>query len=135
MILVDAGPLIALIDRKDVHHKVCRDALPDLSGPLVTTWPTLTEAVYLLGERIGWSAQESLWRVVLRGDLEIHPIEGPLLKRTHDLMKKYRDLPMDWADATLVALAESKHIHRVFTLDADFRVYRLQGRKPFELVP
>ena len=50
-------------------------------------------------------------------------------------MKKYRDVPMDLADATLVALAERRGLYRVFTLDADFRIYRIKGRKPFELVP
>jgi len=135
MTLVDAGPLIALLDSDDPDHQRCMHALPALEGPLVTTWPAFTEATYLLGDRAGWPAQERLWRLVLRDDLLLLPVDGPMLQRARDLMRKYRDLPMDLADATLVAVAESKRLRTVFTLDADFRVYRLPGSAAFEIVP
>lgn len=135
MTLVDAGPLIALLDCDDVDHRRCVRVLPNLTGPLLTTWPTFTEAVYLLGERAGWRGQDKLWQLVFRDDLEVATVEGPTLRRTHELMGKYRDLPMDLADASLVALAEKKKLTRIFTLDRDFRVYRMFGRKPFTLVP
>ena len=135
MILVDAGPLIALLDRDDRDHERCTNALADLSGPLITTWPALTEAIYLLGDRTGWTGQELLWRLLFRGDLVIEALEDSSVKRSYDLMKKYRDTPMDLADATLVALAESRGLSRIFTLDSDFRIYRIKGRRAFELVP
>ena len=135
MILVDAGPLIALLDRDDRDHDDCAVALADLTGPLLTTWPALTEAMYLLGDRTGWIGQELLWELLLRGDLIAAKLDDSSMKRSHDLMKKYRDMPMDLADATLVALAESRKLSRIFTLDSDFRVYKIKGRKAFDVIP
>ena len=135
MTLVDAGPLIALIDRDDADHEACVDVLEDLSAPLVTTFAAFTEAMHLLGDRAGWAGQDALWRLQSRGDLVLHTVEGETLDRARKLMQKYRDLPMDLADATLVALAEELKLRRIFTLDGDFTVYRLPGRKAFEVVP
>src|SRR5439155_8046378 len=125
MTLADAGPLIALIDRDDDDHTAFVRALPRLSSPLITSWPAFTEAMYLLGDRVGWVGQEHLWRLVLRNDLSLMPIGLESLPRIHDLMEKYRDVPMDLADASLVALAESLRLNRIFTLDSDFRIYRI----------
>lgn len=105
------------------------------AGPLLTTCPAFTEAAYLLGDRIGWSAQDLLWSLVFREDLIIAELNAEALKRSRELMKKYHDLPMDLADATLVALAEARGLTRIFTLDSDFQVYRLKGRKAFETIP
>ena len=135
MILVDAGPLIALIDRGEADHETCVKALDHLTGPMVTTWPALTEAMYLLGSAGGWKAQSPLWRLVARGDLKLIDLDQALVKRTSTLMDKYSDVPMDLADASLVAVAEVLDVTRVFTLDSDFRVYRWKGRKHFDLVP
>lgn len=134
MTLVDAGPLVALLDRDEPDHERCRDVVRSLSGPLLTTWPAFTEAMYLLGSA-GWPAQEGLWRLVLRGDLALAESTKTQLERARVLMEKYRDVPMDLADATLVAVAETRHLHRIFTLDRDFRTYRLEGRRAFEIVP
>ena len=135
MILVDAGPMVAILDRGDQDHPTCMSALERLTSPLVTTWPALAEAMYILGDRTGWAGQDALWALVLRGDIRLHPIEEQALQRSRDLMHRYRSVPMDLADATLVAAAEALRQRRIFTLDADFRVYRMQGRKPFEIVP
>lgn len=135
MTATDAGPLIAIIDRDDADHQLCLDALPRLSAPLLTTWAAFTEAMHLLGTRAGWSAQESLWALCLRGDLRLAAIDGEALERTSELMRKYRDVPMDLADATLVALAEKLKLRRIFTLDRDFRIYRIHGSRPFQMVP
>jgi predicted nucleic acid-binding protein len=135
MTLTDAGPLIAILDRNDRDHAACVAALDELTSPLVTTWPAYTEAMYLLGDRAGWAGQELLWRMALRGDLVVRELDQAAAQRSRDLMEKYRDVPMDLADATLVALAERLAVARVFTLDDDFRVYRIRGRKAFEIVP
>ena len=135
MILVDAGPLIAIIDRGEADHESCVQALSSLVCPMVTTWPTLTEAMYLLGSAGGWTAQDALWKLVERGDLQLVDLDEPLRKRTRTLMAKYRDLPMDMADASLVAVAETLNLKRVFTLDSDFRVYRFRDRQQFEIAP
>lgn len=134
MILTDAGPLVSLINARDPSHARCVAALKSLSRPMVTTWPAFTEAMYLLGAGVGWSGQEPLWRLVMRGDLEMVDVT-PLKDRIRDLMEKYKDLPMDMADASLVALAEDRRLGRIFTLDTDFPIYRLPGGEPFEIIP
>ena len=106
-----------------------------LSTPLLTTWPVLTEAMYLLGDAAGWPGQRALWAMVDRTVLQLVDLTGPEIGRTRSLMEKYRDTPMDIADATLVAVAETRSLRRVFTLDSDFGVYRLRGRETFELFP
>ena len=135
MILVDAGPLIALIDEKDDDHRICSDALPGLKRPMVTTWPTFSEAMYTLGKRAGWSAQAPLGRWVDKKEPKLNPVNDPLVARARALMEQYADRPMDLADATLVALAEAMGEERMFTLDSDFRFYRLHGRGTFSIVP
>ena len=135
MILVDAGPLVALIDRGEPDHERCVETLSRLTAPMVTTWPAFTEAMYLLGSAGGWKAQEALWKLLDRGDLELVPLDDALRDRTQALMAKYRDIPMDLADATLVAAAEALGLTRVFTLDRDFQVYRLRGKRKFEVIP
>ena len=135
MILTDAGPLIALIDRGEAHHARCVSALTQIALPLVTTWPALSDAMYLLGEAAAWAGQEALWRLIERGDLEVADISPAARTRMRALMDKYRDLPMDLADASLVAVAEERGLSRVFTLDSDFRVYRLARGRSFTIIP
>lgn len=135
MILTDAGPLVALIDKGETDHERCVKALQDLSGPMLTTWPAFTEAMYLLGAAADWSGQKPLWQIVQRGHLQIRDLTPAMIERLPVLMEKYRDLPMDLADASLVVLAEYEGLSRIFTLDSDFRTYRLPRNKHFELIP
>ena len=102
---------------------------------MLTTWPAFTEAMYLVGDGLGWRGQEALWRILQRGDLRLAEAGASTVDRMERLMSKYRDLPMDMADASLVAAAEERGLTKVFTLDRDFRVYRLLGRRPFVIVP
>ena len=134
MILVDAGPLTALIHADDRHHQRCRNAFRKLDQPLATVWPAFTEAMYLL--RFSWPAQDALWEFVRRGALTFLPLAGNDVERMHELMAKYRDLPMDLADAALVAVAERERLRQVFTLDRkDFSVYRPARIGPFLIIP
>lgn len=135
MILTDAGPLIALIDGRERDHTRCVDALARITLPLVTTWPAFTEAMYILGELVGWAAQAALWTLVERADLQIAELSTTSLGRMRALMEKYRDLPMDLADASLVVVAEERGLDRIFSLDSDFRVYRLPRGRAFTIVP
>jgi predicted nucleic acid-binding protein len=89
--------------------------------------------MYLLGEAGGWRAQEALWRLVQRGDLVVDMPRD--LGRMAEWMAQYESLPMDLADASLVALAEERGLRTVFTLDRDFRVYRLARGKSFRIIP
>lgn len=135
MTLTDAGPLVALIDGDEPDHDACRVVLSRLRLPLATTWPAFTEAMYLLSRAGGSTGREALWKLVLTGRLEVADLSRSALERSAALMTKYADLPMDLADATLVALAEERGDRRMFTLDTDFQVYRLHGRQRFEIVP
>ena len=135
MTLVDAGPLIALLDKGEADHHICVDALTIVTAPLVTTWPAFTEAMYLLGSAGGWHAQQALWKLVDRGDLQLIDLDETLRKRTQSLMSKYQNVPMDLADASLVAAAEALNVKRIFTLDSDFQIYRIKGRQAFETIP
>ncbi|MBK5257277.1 MAG: PIN domain-containing protein [Vicinamibacteria bacterium] len=134
MILVDAGPLVALADRTDVHHAACLKALQRMRQPLATVWPALTEAVYLVQR---WpKAQSELLKLVEGGSLRILPMGREDIPRVRALMEKYRDLPMDLADAVLVRTAERERVLTVFTIDRrDFSVYRPLGLGKFRIVP
>ncbi len=133
--LTDAGPLVAIIDRGESKHMACTASLSSFQEPMLTTWPVLTEAMYLLG-RLGWPAQQALWRLVLSGHLQLAPPQETPPERLAALMERYRDRPMDLADASLVALAEARGHRRIFTLDRDdFQTYRLHGRTRFEIIP
>jgi predicted nucleic acid-binding protein len=135
MTLVDAGPLIALLDSREPDHEHCVAALKSISLPLLTTWSAFTEAMYLTGRAGGWPAQKALWQLVLNQDLDVAAQPAEASGRIAELMERYADRPMDLADATLVALAEERDEKRIFTLDADFGIYRIHGRAHFELVP
>ena len=136
MILTDAGPLVALIDRSDTGHEACVAALDRISLPMVTTPPAFTEAIYLLGRFTGWAGQRVLWDQLDGGNLAVEEMTTALLSRTRELMQKYSDRPMGLADATLVAVAERDSHRQIFTLDStDFGIYRLRGRRTLRVVP
>lgn len=126
---------MALIDADEEGHELCRAALGYLELPLVAPWPALTEAMHLLSHAGGSTARQALWRLVLSDRLRLPDLPRSAVERSAELMAKYAGLPMDLADATLVAIAEERGTGRVFTLDADFRVYRRHGRLPFDVVP
>jgi predicted nucleic acid-binding protein len=133
--LTDAGPLIAIIDADEPDHAICLEELDRIPLPLVTTWPAFTEAMYLLGRAGGSRGQRALWRLVQSERLLLADLTRSAVERAARLMDKYVDRPMDLADATLVAYAEEHELRTIFTLDADFEIYRLRGRQKFETVP
>lgn len=134
MILIDAGPLVALLHRDDRNHKRCVATLRLLREPLGTTWPVVSESMHLL--RFSWEAQDALWDLIVSDALHLLPVNATDVPRMRQLMQKYRDLPMDLADAALVRVAEREGIRRVFTLDRrDFALYRPAKIGRFEVVP
>lgn len=135
MILTDAGPLIALVDRRDTEYSRCVAAAEQLVGPMLTTWPAFTEAMYLLGARGGWHAQEQLWRMIAGRQLLVAETTSVMLERMPRLMAQYQNVPMDLADASLVAAAEEQDLRVVFTLDSDFLIYRFAHGGTFSIVP
>jgi len=125
---------VALIHADDHHHVSCRQALKKIREPLGTVWPAITEAMYLLG--FSSNAQDALWRLLEGDAVKILPLDATDLPRMRELMRKYRDLPMDLADAALVRVAERERVSRVFTIDRrDFELYRPRGIRRFTVLP
>jgi uncharacterized protein len=133
-VLVDTGPLVALLDRSDPYHIKCQETLRSLDDSLVTVWPVVTEAMSML--RAYGSAQDALWEMIQVGAVEILPLGTDDVARMRELMRKYRDLPMDVADAALVRVAERERQRRIFTLDRrDFQIYRPSRIGRFSVLP
>lgn len=131
--VVDSGPLLALFDRDDAHHRRVLDFLkahPRLR--LVTTWPVLTETSALLAARVGKQAEADFLEWVERGGVTLIAQEGGALAAVRTLVAKYRDLPFDLADASVAVLAESSGMIQVLTLDRDFEIYRDARGKPLK---
>ncbi|HLV81836.1 MAG TPA: PIN domain-containing protein [Chthonomonadaceae bacterium] len=135
LILCDASPLIALVDPKQSGHAQCSAILPALSLPLLTTWPAFAEAMYLVYKTGGFPRQRLVWQFVNDGLLTFHDLTPAEQQRMQALMEKYKDTEMDLADASLVVTAETRNLHRIFTLDSDFYVYRINDTGAFEVVP
>jgi predicted nucleic acid-binding protein len=134
LILIDAGPLVALVDADDQHHAKCVTALKTLREPLATVWPPLVEAMYLLSDQS--AAQEALWEMLERNAVLLLPFDSSDIPRTRELMRKYADRPMDLADAALLRVAEREGLRKIFTVDRrDFSVYRLHNRTRPILIP
>lgn len=136
MILTDTGPLVALFFRRDANHLVAVRALPALANEdLVTTWPCLTEAMYLLGDRVGYAGQAALWAMFNDGSLTLRDPGPGEAARMAALMRTYQNLPMDLADASLVSAAEATGERQVFTFDKHFRVYVLADGSSLNVMP
>ena len=132
-VLVDAGPLVALLDRSDPEHEACVQALKALRDPLITVWPAFTEAMYLLRE--SWQGQKALWSRLETDALSLALLDETDAPRMRELMEKYRDLPMDLADAALVRVAERESLTTIFTLDRrHFTTYRPGRRRRFSIL-
>lgn len=135
MTLTDTGPLVALLDINEAKHEVCRLSLPNLTKPLVSPWPCYTEAMYLIGKTTGYRGQKALWRLRSSGLLVLRDTTVEEADQMEALMEKYRDTPMDMADASLVIAAQTLGVTRVFTLDRHFYVYRLADGSALEVLP
>lgn len=141
MTLIDAGPLIELVGRQQPHHRACRQVFESTSLPLITTWACLTEASHLIMKRMGHRGREQLWQFINDGALIVHTLQdvqsaSAYLSRIDELLTKYKDCPMDLADATLGASSELLETHRIFTLDKKhFSIYRTVDGAAFEIVP
>lgn len=136
MILCDTGPMVALIDKRDTYHASCVAVAAALkSAGMLTTHACLAEAMYLVRRVGGWRAQEELWGYVSDGLLRVHVPRAAELDRMLELMRKYSDTPMDFADASLVAASETLDLRRVFTTDGHFYAYRQNQGEAFDVVP
>ncbi len=131
--MVDTGPLVAIFDRDDPDHARCAQAFKQVRPILVTTWPVITEAMYLLA--FSRRAQDGVLEMIQRGTVTVAPLAGQDVPRVRALMEKYEDIPMDFVDATLVRVAERDEIVTIFTLDTDFTIYRAGRGRMFTISP
>jgi len=133
-LLLDTGAFVALVDRSETAHDDCVAGLERWTGPDVTTEAVLTETLYLVGP--AWRAQKVALEFILRGTFQLVPSSHASLQRVTALMERYRNVPMDFADATLVTVGEELETDWVFTLDRrGFSTYRMHRRKPFRVIP
>jgi uncharacterized protein len=133
-LLLDTGALVSLLDRSQKRHEAFARFFGEWERPVVSTEAVLTEATHLLGGLKG--GRQACIDFFLSGGALLVPATKGSLRRSRDLVKQYADLPMDYADATLVVLAEDLGTNVVFTTDRrDFAVYRIKGRRHFDVVP
>ena len=131
-VLLDTGFLVALLDRSEQHHDQCADLLAGLEAPLITCEAVLAEACYLLRGLLGATA--ALLLNVERGNFGVpYRLTGNTAS-VIKLIKKYANVPMDFADACLVDMASVYDTGRILTLDSDFHVYRWARNRAFELL-
>jgi predicted nucleic acid-binding protein len=128
-IVIDAGPLIALFDKDDDYHKKAISFIKKFRGELITNYAVITEVTHLLDFSI--KAQCNFLRWIINDGLTISEIENEDLSRILELTLKYSDLPMDFADASLVVLCERLKIKEIASIDKDFGIYRTQDKKSF----
>jgi predicted nucleic acid-binding protein len=132
--LTDTGPLVAIFSPQDKSHETCVGSLRSMPGPMLSCWPVISEASWLL--RGVPDAIQRLLMFVDGGSLELLPLAGAEAKPIAALMKKYEDIRPQFADAALVYLAHREQIDTIFTLDRrDFSIYRNGRGRPFHLVP
>jgi uncharacterized protein len=132
--LIDTGAILALLDKKDRWHDSCIDAFRQLRLPLLTSEAVLTELFHLVGDTR--NEMEAAWKFVRSGALLLGAIEDAELPHLRSLMSRYWDRPMDFADATLVYLANRESLSVIFTVDqTDFATYRIEGKRRFRVLP
>lgn len=133
MIIADTGFWVALANRNDRHHERCKQVLAATKERLISTWPVMTETCHLLVARLGVDAGVAFVDSAARGAFDLFELTPAHLPRVHALMQRYKQLPMDLADASLVILAEHLGSGRILSTDQrDFGAYRFKNRKPFQ---
>jgi uncharacterized protein len=131
-VLVDTGAIVALLDRSERHHARCVGIMEGFERPLVTCEAVIAESSYLLRTLPG--ASETVLQNVERGVFQIPFQLSRAAAPVRSIMRKYRDLPADFADACLIHLAEELNTGDILTLDGDFRLYRWRRNRPFHLL-
>jgi uncharacterized protein len=133
-VLLDTGPLVALMVDGDPYHKTCLDLSREFAVPLYSCWAVITEAAWLLREYP--LAIRNMLTALSTGFAEMLPLQSNEAGRIREIMERYSNLGPQLADATLVYLAEREGIDKIFTLDRrDFSVYRTSKNRPFHLIP
>jgi uncharacterized protein len=130
--IVDTGPLVALFDRTEQHHRWVAERFKELDAPLLVCEPVLAEAMYLLARYP--KALETVLELIDHGALSVAFRIDEHIGALRKLLQKYRDTPMSLADACIVRMSEIHDRHAVLTLDSDFLVYRKHRRAALPLI-
>jgi len=120
--LIDAGPLIALFDKDDNYHDSIKSFLESYNGVLYTSWPVITEVLHMLNFNVNVQIDFLKW--IKMGALDIIQLSQSHISRIIELSEKYSDIPMDFADATLIIISEIKNIDDIISIDSDFYIYK-----------
>jgi predicted nucleic acid-binding protein len=133
-VLLDTGPLVALLAEKDSNHRRCVDALASLAPPLFTCWPVLTEAAWLLRKQE--RPMDRIASAYAGGLFDLLPLDGNSVADVAGIMRRYESAAIQLADACLVFLAERENIRTVFTIDRrDFSIIRLKRNRTLKIIP
>jgi uncharacterized protein len=133
-VLIDTGPLVAIVSEHDTEHRRCLEQSRTISPPMVTCWPVVTEAAWLLRNRS--ASVRDLFRAFQDGVLRLAPLDETDMPAIDGILKTYANLRPQLADAALVHLAERDKLLTIFTLDRrDFTVYRLSRNRRLRLIP
>jgi len=130
--LLDTGVIVALLDRDERHHLQCVDVVSDIVGSFVTCEAVIAESCYLLRRTHG--APGAVIKNVANGVFQTPFRFVDRAASVEKLLRKYSDVPMDFADACLVDLADQLDTGQILTLDSDFEIYRWRSRRRFELM-
>ena len=132
--LIDTGAIVAFLDRKDKWHPRCVEIFENIRLPLATSAAILAEVFHLLGKNP--RHRDAVWELFRTESVTLLPINNEDLPDLEELMNRYQDRPMDFADATLVHLARRENLATVFTIDHDdFETYRIDGKRRFQILP
>jgi hypothetical protein len=128
--LIDAGPIIALFNKNDKYHKKIKEFLKNYKGKLLSTWPVVTEVSHMLDFNVQTQIDYLTW--INLGGVVIEDIGNEDISRIIELSRKYSDVPMDLADASLVVLSEKRNIKEIITIDSDYYIYRTINKEMIE---
>ena len=120
--LIDSGPLIALFDKDDKYYESIKTFLKTYEGVLFTSWAVITEVLHMLNFNV--EVQIDFLKWIQRGGVDVVELSQSNISRIIDLSEKYSDVPMDFADATLIIISELKNIDEIISIDSDFYIYR-----------
>ena len=132
-VLLDAGFIVALLDRSESLHKTCARTIREVQAPLVTCEAVITESCYLLRNLSG--ASEAVIENIAAGIFQVAFQLSRETAAVRQLLRKYKDRKIDFADACLIRLADQFGTADILTLDRDFAVYRWGKNKPFRVLP
>ena len=133
-VIVDTGPLVAILREGDEHHERCVAALKEVAKPLLTCWPVITEAAWLLQNDA--SGVENLFRILQSDAVRVVELDEKAVSWVRGFLARYSSIRAQVADAALMYLAEQRGVERILTLDRrDFSVYRTAAGKGLQLLP